>query len=121
MEGNRAAAVKAVGTIVDGQLVAFAVQAELSLGDTVSVASDQCAEVASVCSVFLIVLNVVMSKAYILHVPVFVRHHDADNSSAEVCEAYFHAVGIGENIQGCGVCREIRGIEAGGGKTLFRG
>ena len=101
VEGNRTATVKAVGTIVDWQLVAFSVQGELPLGNTVAIASDERSEVTALGTILLIVLDVVVSQADILQVAVLVGYHDADNTSAEVGETYFHSIGVCEYIQSC--------------------
>lgn len=112
VESDGAAAVQAVGAIVDRELVALAVKGELPLGDTVAVATDEGTEVAALCTVLLVVGDVVMAEAYVAQCVLLVGHHDADDAAAEVGEAYLHAVLIGQDIECCAVGLEVGRVKA---------
>ena len=47
MESNGASTVKAVGTVVDGELIALVIKRELTLGNAVAITSDKSSEVAT--------------------------------------------------------------------------
>ena len=94
VESHLATAMQAVAVVVGNELVFLSVQSELAVADAVAVTSNQGTEVATLIAVLDVVGNGVMSQAHVLHVAGLVGNHDADNSSAEVGEAHFHAVGV---------------------------
>ena len=111
MEGNRATTVQAVGAVVNGKLVAFTVECELTFCDAVAITTDKGSEVATFGTELLVVGNVVVTEADIRHVAVLVRHHDADDASTEVGEAHLHAVLVGNDIETRRVAGKVSGVK----------
>ena len=112
VEGNRAAAMQAVAVIVGDELVLLAVERELAVADAVAIATDECTEVAAVGTILDIVGYVVMTQAHVGHLAVLVGHHDADDASAEVGEAYFHACCVLQYVKLSAVCLEVGGVQS---------
>ena len=94
VESHLATAMQAVAVVVGNELVFLSVQCELAVADAVAVTTNQGSEIATLIAVLDVVGNGVMSQTYVLHVAGLVGNHDADNTSAEVGEAHFHAVGV---------------------------
>ena len=107
MKSDVATAVEAVAIVVARQLVLDTIQRELAILDAVAIAADECAEVAALIAIADIVGNGVVAEADVEHVAMAVRHKDTDDASAEIGEAYFHTIVVGE------------GIEVGGHTEMF--
>ncbi len=116
------AAVEAVAEIVLRKLVFHAVQGDLALVDAVRIPADGGAEIRLVV-LREIVGNLVEAEDDVLHVPLVVRDQDGDDAAAEVGDAHFHAVGIGQGVQGGGHVvvggHEVFRVQAGGRQGGF--
>ena len=91
------AAVQVVGTIVDGQLILLAVEVELALGNAVAVAADEGAEerLGAVDQA----VDVVVALDDVGYVAVAVGHHNRNDGTTIVGDAYLIAGGILEDVE----------------------
>ena len=92
------AAMQAMAKIVGRQLDGVAVNHQDALVDAVGITADGCTKVAGLVDV---IRDAVESKYDIAQRVVFVRHHDGHDTTTEVGDADFHAIGIFDGKQTC--------------------
>ena len=85
-----------VGAVVDSQLIVFAVQNELSLGNAVAVAADK-GRAVRLWGVDDI-LNVVVTLNDVGYLTVFVGYHDCYNGTAIVGNCDFKAFAVLQDV-----------------------
>ena len=88
-----------VPEVVCRQLVFFAVYRQLSVLYAVGVAAYRRAEVARTVHRVGILGYVVITEHNISGLPVLVWHNERNHSSAEVCYAHLHAVGVFQGVK----------------------
>ena len=81
-----------VRTIIHSKAIFFAIKCELSVADTIAIASNKCAKewfwrVDAV-------VDVIVSLNDVGIVAIAVGHHDGHKGTSIVCYSYFHAAGI---------------------------
>jgi hypothetical protein len=89
------AAVQRIRSVVDCQIVLFAIQSEFSFGYTVSVASDSSVEERFGAVDYMV--YTVMSQNYVSILPVFVGDHNGKDSASVVSYCNFHSLSIFKN------------------------
>ena len=109
-------AVEAVAEVVLRELVLGTVDGDLALVDAVRIPADGGTEIGGVV-LGEVVLDVVEAEDDVLHLAILVRNHDGDDAAAEVGDAHFHSLFIGQGVQGGGLAvvraLEVFGIQAG--------
>ena len=107
--------VKTVGIVVDGKCVLFAVQCELSVGNAVSVTSDEYAPVSLL--TLHHVLDAVMAPNDTFHLAVAVRHHYGAQGTCKIRYGYLGPLLVAEyekiGLLTLYCCLEILPLEAG--------
>jgi hypothetical protein len=88
--------VEAVRLVVLGECVLCPVELELTVGDTVAVATDEGTEVARAVDIGL---DAVVSEDDVGHLAVLVGHHDRDEAAAPVGNASLGTFGILEDVE----------------------
>ena len=115
-------AMQTMTVIVDRQLNGLSAYAYLSLVDAVGITTDGSAKVAGYTDVLA---NAVKAQHYILQLTFDIGHHNGYDAGTEIGNADFHAVLVGQYIQGGTVTvyngLEIFRIETGKGLDLLRG
>ena len=87
--------VKGVRAVVDRQVVGYAVEGEASVGDSVCVASDSCAEAAGIAQVFG---EGVVAESHIAEIAVLVEDVKLGDSAAVFADGCGLACGVGEGV-----------------------
>ena len=87
---------KTMSEVVLWQLIVFSVKWKSPLIDSVTVASDYCAEVAINVD---IISDRVMTKHYVSQLPIFVRDHQGYKSASIICNTSLDSIIIYESVQ----------------------
>ena len=88
---------KGVRTVVDGQLILFAVQRELSTADTVAVSSDECRQKRLWAVNYI--LDIVVSLNNVGNFSILIGHHDCYNGSTVVGDCNLISESVSQYVQ----------------------
>ena len=92
-------AVKTIHLIILLQLIFLSIKRELTSCDTVSIATYRRAIITWRIESISILCDIVETEYNISWFAIFIRYHKRNYASTIVCDADFHAVGIGEGIE----------------------